>query len=150
MWVLWKPVSSPIFLILDADPTANIRNTERIHRVMLGGRLYDPLTMNEAETGTRKRQPYWWEAEKTLIERQIPAAGRNFVTRGLQDVRTAARGVSSQRGELAEWSKASHSKCEVPATVPRVRIPHSPPFFYIFDHSKPPRCRTGAAARSVT
>ena len=51
-------------LILDADPTANIRNTERIHRVMLGGRLYDPLTMNEAETGTRKRQPYWWEAEK--------------------------------------------------------------------------------------
>jgi hypothetical protein len=31
---------------------------------MLGGRLYDPLTMNEAETGTRKRQPYWWEADK--------------------------------------------------------------------------------------
>ncbi len=51
-------------LILDADPTENIRNTERIHRVMLGGRLYDPLTMNEAETGTRKRQPYWWEADK--------------------------------------------------------------------------------------
>jgi imidazolonepropionase-like amidohydrolase len=51
-------------LILDADPTANIRNTEQIHRVMLGGRLYDPLTMNEAETGTRKRQPYWWEADK--------------------------------------------------------------------------------------
>ena len=51
-------------LILDADPTENIRNTEQIHRVMLGGRLYDPLTMNEAETGTRKRQPYWWEAEK--------------------------------------------------------------------------------------
>lgn len=51
-------------LILDADPTANIRNTEQIHRVMLGGRLYDPLTMNEAETGDRKRQPYWWEADK--------------------------------------------------------------------------------------
>ena len=51
-------------LILDADPTANIRNTEQIHRVMLGGRLYDPLTMNEAETGTRKREPYWWEADK--------------------------------------------------------------------------------------
>lgn len=51
-------------LILDADPTTNIRNTERIHRVMLGGRLYDPLTMNEAETGTRKRAAYWWEADK--------------------------------------------------------------------------------------
>ncbi len=51
-------------LILDADPTQNIRNTEKIHRVMLGGRLYDPLTMNEVETGNRKRQPYWWEADK--------------------------------------------------------------------------------------
>ena len=51
-------------LILDADPTDNIRNTEKIHRVMLGGRLYDPLTLNEAETGTRKRTPYWWEADK--------------------------------------------------------------------------------------
>lgn len=51
-------------LILDADPTENIRNTEKIHRVMLGGRLYDPLTMNEAETGSRKREPYWWEADK--------------------------------------------------------------------------------------
>ena len=51
-------------LILDADPTASIRNSEQIHRVMLGGRLYDPLTMNEAETGNRKRPAYWWEAEK--------------------------------------------------------------------------------------
>lgn len=51
-------------LILDADPTQDIRNTEKIHRVMLGGRLYDPLTMNEAGTGTRKRQPYWWEADR--------------------------------------------------------------------------------------
>lgn len=51
-------------LILDADPTENIRNTEQIHRVMLGGRLYDPLTLNEAETGSRKRTPYWWEADK--------------------------------------------------------------------------------------
>lgn len=51
-------------LILDADPTQDIRNTEKIHRVMLGGRLYDPLTMNETGTGVRKRQPYWWEADK--------------------------------------------------------------------------------------
>ena len=51
-------------LILDADPTKNIRNTELIHRVMLGGRLYDPLTMNETETGNRKREAYWWEADK--------------------------------------------------------------------------------------
>ncbi len=30
-------------------------------------------------------------------------------------------------GEVAEWSIASHSKCEVRATVPGVRIPPSPP-----------------------
>src|SRR6185503_14339864 len=30
-------------------------------------------------------------------------------------------------GEVAEWSKAPHSKCGVWATVPWVRIPPSPP-----------------------
>ena len=48
-------------VVLDADPTADIRNSEKIHRVMLGGRLYDPMTMNEVVTGDRKRAPYWWE-----------------------------------------------------------------------------------------
>jgi imidazolonepropionase-like amidohydrolase/Tol biopolymer transport system component len=48
-------------IVLDADPTENIRNSEKISRVMLGGRMYDPLTMNEVDTGTWKRQPYWWE-----------------------------------------------------------------------------------------
>lgn len=48
-------------LVLDADPTVDIRNSDKLHRVMLGGRLYDPATMNETVTGQRKRQPYWWE-----------------------------------------------------------------------------------------
>ncbi|MEN2787884.1 amidohydrolase family protein [Sphingomonas qilianensis] len=48
-------------VVLDADPTADIRNSDKIHRVMLGGRLYDPLTLNEVGTGTRQRQPLWWE-----------------------------------------------------------------------------------------
>ena len=51
-------------LVLDADPTADIRNTSKIHYVMQGGRLYDPLTMNEVITGRHTRQPYWWEASK--------------------------------------------------------------------------------------
>ena len=50
-------------VVMDADPTQDIRNTEKIHRVMLGGRLYDPLTMNEVETGNRVRPPYWWAGE---------------------------------------------------------------------------------------
>jgi hypothetical protein len=49
-------------VVLDADPTKDIRNTDKIHRVMLGGRLYDPVTLNEVVTGKRVRPPYWWEA----------------------------------------------------------------------------------------
>jgi imidazolonepropionase-like amidohydrolase/Tol biopolymer transport system component len=48
-------------VVLDADPTADIRNSDKVHRVMLGGRLYDPATMDEVATGTAKRPPYWWE-----------------------------------------------------------------------------------------
>lgn len=48
-------------VVLDADPTVDIRNSDKVHRVMLGGRLYDPVTMNEVVTGNRVRAPYWWE-----------------------------------------------------------------------------------------
>lgn len=48
-------------VILDANPLDDIRNTDKIDRVMLGGRLYDAKTMNEIVTGTSKRAPYWWE-----------------------------------------------------------------------------------------
>ncbi|WP_298471416.1 amidohydrolase family protein [uncultured Erythrobacter sp.] len=49
-------------VVLNADPSANIRDTDKIDRVMLGGRLYDAKTMNEVETGDAERLPYWWEA----------------------------------------------------------------------------------------
>lgn len=48
-------------VVLSADPSADIRNSDKIAQVMLGGRLYDAATMNEVETGTAKRLPYWWE-----------------------------------------------------------------------------------------
>lgn len=48
-------------VVLDADPTTDIRNTEKVSRVMLGGRLYDAATLNEVATGNFKRKPYWWE-----------------------------------------------------------------------------------------
>ena len=48
-------------VVLDADPTTDIRNSDKIARVMLGGKLYDPKTMNEVDTGTARRLPYWWE-----------------------------------------------------------------------------------------
>jgi imidazolonepropionase-like amidohydrolase len=49
-------------VVLDADPTTDIRNSDKVSRVMLGGRLYDAATMNEVATGTAKRPAYWWEA----------------------------------------------------------------------------------------
>ena len=36
------------------------------------------------------------------------------------------------RGELPEWSNGAVSKTVVPFGVPRVQIPHSPPFIRIF------------------
>jgi imidazolonepropionase-like amidohydrolase len=48
-------------IILDADPSLDIRNSDKISRVMLGGRMYDAATMNEVVTGTSTRKPYWWE-----------------------------------------------------------------------------------------
>ena len=48
-------------VILTADPAENIRNSDDIAQVMLGGRLYDAKTMNETVTGDARRKPYWWE-----------------------------------------------------------------------------------------
>ena len=48
-------------VILDGDPLENIRNTERVDTVVLGGRAYDAATMNETVTGDARRTPYWWE-----------------------------------------------------------------------------------------
>ncbi len=48
-------------VILDGNPLENIRNTERVETVVLGGRAYDATTMNEIVTGDAQRQPYWWE-----------------------------------------------------------------------------------------
>ncbi|UYY60042.1 amidohydrolase family protein [Sphingomonas sp. S2-65] len=50
-------------VVLDADPTADIRNSDKVSRVMLGGRLYDAKTLNEVSTGTAKRGSYWWETK---------------------------------------------------------------------------------------
>lgn len=50
-------------VILSADPSADIANSDKIDSVMLGGRLYEARTLNEVGTGDAKRRPYWWEGE---------------------------------------------------------------------------------------
>ena len=59
-------------VVLDADPTVDIRNSDKVYRVMLGGRLYDPATLNEVVTGNRKRAPYWWEGTGGLASPASP------------------------------------------------------------------------------
>ncbi len=48
-------------LVLDADPSVDIHNSDDVHQVMLGGRLYDAATLNEVATGDASRGAYWWE-----------------------------------------------------------------------------------------
>ena len=48
-------------MVLNADPTIDIRNSDKVDKVMLGGRLYDATTLSEVATGTYTRKPYWWE-----------------------------------------------------------------------------------------
>ena len=57
-------------VVLDANPVENIRNSDKVNMVMLGGRLYDAATLNERVTGNRARQAYWWEGSNN------PSAGR--------------------------------------------------------------------------
>lgn len=63
-------------VVLDADPTVDIRNSDKVNAVMLGGRLYDSATLNEVATGTRTRAPYWFEGPgngNSVSERAIAA-----------------------------------------------------------------------------
>jgi len=48
-------------VVLEADPSVDIRNSDKVTKVMIGGRLYDAATLNEEVSGTRKRLPYYWE-----------------------------------------------------------------------------------------
>ncbi|WP_427450484.1 amidohydrolase family protein [Litorimonas sp. WD9-15] len=48
-------------VILSDNPLDDIRNTDKIEHVMIGGRLYEAATMNEVFTGDKERLPYYWE-----------------------------------------------------------------------------------------
>ena len=50
-------------VVLDADPTVDIRNSDKVSKVMINGRLYDAATLNEEVSGNRKRPSYYWEKD---------------------------------------------------------------------------------------
>lgn len=48
-------------VIIDGDPVADIRQSDKITHVMLNGRLYDVPTMDETVTGTATLKKWYWE-----------------------------------------------------------------------------------------
>ena len=48
-------------VILDANPLDDIRQSDKVHMVMLNGRLYDAATLNESVSGERVTAPFYWQ-----------------------------------------------------------------------------------------
>ncbi len=62
-------------VILDASPPDDIRNTARIHMVMMNGRLFDEDTLAEQYPGDREIPPlWWWDDEPT----DVPGVGEGI------------------------------------------------------------------------
>lgn len=51
-------------IIMDANPLDDIRNSEKIKYVMINGRMYDSLTMNETGSREKMRSKLWFELDK--------------------------------------------------------------------------------------
>jgi hypothetical protein len=48
-------------IVLDANPLEDIRNTNTVRFTMIGGRLYDSISMNEIGNYDRPRTKFYWE-----------------------------------------------------------------------------------------
>lgn len=48
-------------IVLDENPLADIRNTEKIRYVMINGRLYDASTMDEVISRNKPKGKFWWQ-----------------------------------------------------------------------------------------
>ncbi|MBX2858718.1 MAG: amidohydrolase family protein [Cellvibrionaceae bacterium] len=48
-------------VVIDGDPTENLRRSEYVSYTMINGRLYDVSSMNEIHTGSRQRQAFYFE-----------------------------------------------------------------------------------------
>ncbi len=53
-------------VIMNSNPLEDIRNSEKISHVMLNGRLYDSMTMNEIGLREKPRAKLWFEMDKGL------------------------------------------------------------------------------------
>ncbi|PYF76807.1 imidazolonepropionase-like amidohydrolase [Pedobacter nutrimenti] len=51
-------------IVMDANPLEDIRNSEKIKYVMVNGRIYDSMTMNEIGSRDKLRGKLWFELNK--------------------------------------------------------------------------------------
>jgi imidazolonepropionase-like amidohydrolase len=51
-------------VVLDANPLDDIHNTESLRWVILNGRVYDSMTLDEVGNHPHKRDPYFWQREQ--------------------------------------------------------------------------------------
>jgi imidazolonepropionase-like amidohydrolase/Tol biopolymer transport system component len=51
-------------IVMDSNPLDDIRNSEKIKYVMVNGRLYDSLTMNETGSREKVRSKLWFELDR--------------------------------------------------------------------------------------
>lgn len=54
-------------LVLDENPLDDIKNSEKIKYVMINGRIYDSLTMNETISREKLRPKLWFEMDRGAI-----------------------------------------------------------------------------------
>jgi imidazolonepropionase-like amidohydrolase/Tol biopolymer transport system component len=50
-------------VVLDANPLENLRNSESIRLVMLNGRVYDGITLDEVGNHPKKHEPFFWQRQ---------------------------------------------------------------------------------------
>ncbi len=48
-------------VVLDVNPLDDIYQSDKVHMVMLNGRLFDAASLDETVTGNRKTQPFYWQ-----------------------------------------------------------------------------------------
>ncbi|MDE2977681.1 MAG: amidohydrolase family protein [Acidobacteriota bacterium] len=48
-------------IVLDKNPLENLRSSELVRYVMVGGRIFDALSMNEIAGEKRQRKPFWFQ-----------------------------------------------------------------------------------------
>lgn len=54
-------------IVMDANPLDDIRNSEKITYVMINGRIYDSLSMNEIGSREKLRGKLWFETGKGMV-----------------------------------------------------------------------------------